>query len=296
MERLILYIIFFCFSFFSYSQGFPLLEIDYISIFPGTKEIMIKNEVLVYNDYGGVYEYEGIKYPKQLIIENPEIKKESSISFIFNGKIRSIILLRDDLICICLAPTLAKGLDVPLFIGIKAVAEGQYELTDPHMIKASSVLKEGDRVYDAGSLWKIRLEHPWSEGVPGPGIGEWLAFRLGSDTDRVGKPVGVYLINGYLSFDHPERYTNNGRIRKMTLTSLKTGKSRQFDVQDTPNPQFFPTEELGGYEFKLTIDEVYPGEKYEDTCVSGILSLDVPWNGPTPEDFYEISPLLRSPH
>lgn len=294
MKRFISLFILLCFFSLLNAQGILLTYAEYFGIYPDTK-VAITQDGFNYWDNSGVYDYNEIAFPDRITILKPELILRNSVPFIVSDDAKKIIFLRDDLICICLAPTLVKGLDVPLFIGIKKEAEGQYELTDPHLIKASSALKEGDKVYDASSLWKIRLEHPWSEGAPGLGIGEWLAFRLGSDTDRVGKPIGVYLINGYLSFDHPERYTNNGRIRKMTLTSLKTGMSRQFDVQDTPNPQFFPMEELGGYEFTLTIDEVYPGEKYEDTCVSGILSLNVPWNGPIPEDFYEVSPILKTP-
>lgn len=293
MKRVLFCYLFFLICIFCNAQ-ITTSKMNYTGVEPGGDFLEITNSTFQYTNDAG-YVCNGITFPERITISEPMLIFKNFVPFIFSDDAKKIIFLRDDLICICLAPTLVKGLDVPLFIGIKKEAEGQYELTDPHLIKASSALKEGDKVYDASSLWKIRLEHPWSEGAPGLGIGEWLAFRLGSDTDRVGKPIGVYLINGYLSFDHPERYTNNGRIRKMTLTSLKTGMSRQFDVQDTPNPQFFPMEELGGYEFTLTIDEVYPGEKYEDTCVSGILSLNVPWNGPIPEDFYEVSPILKTP-
>ena len=211
----------------------------------------------------------------------------------FTIKMKKILVLSDNKICICFSPINIQGLDVPFFTGINIAEKPKYELSHTYYLKASSSLSERTRTYTPEFLGVVRLEFPWSEGVKGTGIGEWVAFGIGTRDDRIGRPIGIYLINGYISFTNPERYTNNARIKKMTLTSLKTGESKQFDVLDTPNPQFFPMEDLGGSQFKLTIDDVYPGEKYEDTCVSGILSLNVSWGGPVPADFFESSPLLK---
>lgn len=266
----------------------------YEAIFPGRNQVVLSNEYFRFDNLSGLG-YKGIQIPKQISYSRPEYRIDHSIPFLYYKDQKRVLVLRDDKICICFSPIDIPGLDVPFFTGINIAEKPKHELSDANIRKSSSSLSERTRTYTPEYLGVVRLDFPWSEGVKGYGIGEWLAFGIGTRDDRTGRPIGIYLINGYISFTNPERYTNNGRIKKMTLTSLKTGKSKQFDVLDTPNPQFFPTEDLGGYQFKLTIDDVYPGEKYEDTCVSGILSLNVSWDGPVPmeADFIENSPLLK---
>lgn len=276
----------------AFAQGMPVVLKEYEAIYPGMNDVIFSTDRFRFQNKVG-FSYNGFDYPAIIEFRKPLFTRCNEIPFLYSDDRKQLIILCDELISICLSPELIFGKETPFFIGIKKNPDRAYELSGAY-VRASSVLHEKARSYPPDYLGQIWLERPWSEGVSGYGIGEYLLFKIGTGDDRIGRPIGVYLINGYISFTNPERYTNNGRIKRMTLTSLRTGKSRQFEVQDTPNPQFFPTEDLGGYEFRLTIDDVYPGEKYEDTCVSGLLSLNVSWGGPVPDDFFEVSPLLKT--
>ncbi|MBQ0166757.1 MAG: hypothetical protein KBT02_06610 [Treponema sp.] len=138
-------------------------------------------------------------------------------------------------------------------------------LFKPSDFSASSELKEGAITYSAGNLASFDLKTPWVEGVPGNGIGETISFYIAEKY--------LYLFSGYISYDKPYLYEQNARPKKIKITITDKGNSQEFifDLVDTPNPQTleFPDRMYG--DATLEILDVYPGTKYQDTCIHAIL-------------------------
>ena len=138
-------------------------------------------------------------------------------------------------------------------------------INQPTNISASSELVENGYVYSAKNLGNFNLTEPWVEGVAGNGEGEYIILS--------GNCTYIYLFNGYVSYSKPYLYERNSRIKKIKITAT-TKKSTQeffFDLQDTPNPQKLNLGKRFTDDIKLEIKEVYPGNKYEDTCLHALL-------------------------
>ncbi len=139
----------------------------------------------------------------------------------------------------------------------------------------SSYLIEKSKSYPVENLRKLALDSPWVEGVPGDGIGEGFTI----EGQRYSKPLGPYLfiMNGYISYDKPYLYKQNGRIKKIKVTGLKSGKSKILDVLDTPHPQTVDISFITEPEdIRVQIEEVYKGTKYDDTCINYLITYDKP--------------------
>lgn len=132
----------------------------------------------------------------------------------------------------------------------------------------SSFLKEKNTKYPVENLQNLCPDTPWVEAVPGYGIGEGFSVK------RNNEPF-LLLINGYISYEKPYLYEQNGRIKKLRIKGLKTGKEIIVDVLDTPHPQTVDINELNENEdIRITIEDIYPGSKYEDTCLHYLLVWD----------------------
>lgn len=258
--------------------------IKYIGIYPGFDSVDLSDNSFIYLNTGGMG-YKGIEYPGRIELRNFEFLEEGSIPFLFCSGVKKVLILKDALICITISPKLVDDLDSPFFIGIVKGSENAYSISGVMDATASSSLRESTKDYAPTRIGELHLESPWAEGATGQGIGEWINFKTGDGTNRIGKPVGVYIINGYISYDHPERYIQNSRIKRLSLTSIKSGKQKHFMIEDSSQPQLLDIQGLDGYVFTLTIEDVYPGTKYTDTCIGGVLSLNIPWNGPVPSDY-----------
>ena len=146
-------------------------------------------------------------------------------------------------------------------------------------LKMSSFLKEGKIEYKGNNFYEPYREKlkPWVEGVKGQGIGEWIDLS----TDSYRFPVSFFLIsNGYVSFEKPYLYKKNSRIKKMRITSKEENIDFVVELQDTPNFQEVRLpKKITNLKttFRFTIEEVYPGTQWEDTCLNLIIPLgDLP--------------------
>lgn len=108
---------------------------------------------------------------------------------------------------------------------------------------------------------------PWVEGVSGDGISEYIEFDVDNGTI-------LYILNGYVDPAHPELFKNNGRLKKAELQVVfedGTEDTIHVDFMD-----FVYYKEIRLFKrfkhVKLTIEEVYPGKKYKDTCISRIFT------------------------
>ena len=90
-----------------------------------------------------------------------------------------------------------------------------------------------------------------------------------------------YLIwtSGFVNRDNIELYSENARPKKITISVLNPRTNTQtdyvFELLDTPNPQVLSCDGLPFFTYAdhiitITVQEVYPGTKYSDVCVSSI--------------------------
>ena len=136
-----------------------------------------------------------------------------------------------------------------------------YENVSSYFVEES---KEGKKEYKIENLSIMEQDTPWVEGADGWGIGE--TFTISTENRSFYKYI--LLMNGYISASNPKLYDENGRIKKIMVEGVKSGKKKEFTVKDTPHPQtvdisFLPEQE----DVKVTILDVYKGTKYEDTAI-----------------------------
>ena len=109
-------------------------------------------------------------------------------------------------------------------------------------------------------------QETWAEGVPGDGVGEGLDLTL----DRPTRLHAIGIVNGF--HKSRELYQANNRVAELSV-SLNGEKDFAVTIPDeylTRETYWFP---LHGYDkpvktVRLRINKVYPGTKYQDTCIS----------------------------
>jgi putative hemolysin len=141
---------------------------------------------------------------------------------------------------------------------------------------ASSVLPS-DRwgTYHAWSANDGLLSTPWSEGVDGAGVGEWIMLEFPGTIEIQGIGVSVgYDRDADDKLRSPEVFGNNNRLKRATLI-FSNGERTTVDFADTRGVQVRPLVRAPGPNIqtdsvKLVIEEVYPGALYDDTCIAEI--------------------------
>ncbi len=107
----------------------------------------------------------------------------------------------------------------------------------------------------------------WVEGVEGSGIGEWIAMSMPFGKKKVYEKISI--VNGYAR--DTDIWQKNNRIKKAKLT-FDTGEKFTLDFADTRDEQIInlPEKVIGPASSRLEILEVYPGTKFDDTCLSEV--------------------------
>ena len=149
--------------------------------------------------------------------------------------------------------------------GFNYIIVGKYSVT--------SFLTDSSGSYPAANLRTDVPSKPWVEGVEGDGIGErisvdWL-WRIGE-----GGSTGAMIIsNGFVSYDKPQLYEMNGRVRRIRVSDPSGSFSIETELADTPNPQvvFLPS---ASERTDIEILSIYPGSAWHDTCVNYIYGLE----------------------
>ena len=163
----------------------------------------------------------------------------------------------------------AYGKDADKVEGGQYISTGdrwQFELTD-FKVSASSTLA-GDR-YKPDNVNKfsgdIEPNSCWAEGVAGNGEGEWLELNATV-------PVlldTLEITNGLAASE--TLFRANNRIKKLDLSvNGAPPVSVQLPDQMDPFEIKLPESKDLVRTVRLTIREVYPGTKYQDTCVTRI--------------------------
>jgi hypothetical protein len=168
---------------------------------------------------------------------------------------------------------------------------------DENEINASSTLSSADGKYSADNLayWSGR-EHAWAEGVEGSGIGESIRVisSCGYNDDHTAGTViflegdiepdiydgymrytQICIVNGYAK--NEKIWKENGRVKRL-LMCVEDHPYAYLELEDIINPQYFklPFDAIKAADsveihFQFTIEEVYAGTKYDDTCLTGLV-------------------------
>ena len=155
--------------------------------------------------------------------------------------------------------------------------------------------------YEQKNIWDGDIATAWVEGINGNGINEWVIIEvdgnyqnLDYDDNILNKKLSLSLKinNGFCK--NERTFYNNNRVKKAKITiyevPLRAGQHKTYALEepcimyeteilleDTMNQQNFsftcspkaPFLEGSLYLYaQLTILDVYPGEKYQDTCIS----------------------------
>lgn len=131
-------------------------------------------------------------------------------------------------------------------------------------------------VYHSGDNSDM-LDTVWAEGVSGTGIGEAIELRQmyrgnGEDTFTF---TEMCIVNGYAR--NETKWAENGRVKAFRVY-YNDEYLGDMTLLDTRQPQYidltpFQLQVANGGEavFRFEIAQVYEGNKYEDTCITGIV-------------------------
>lgn len=139
-----------------------------------------------------------------------------------------------------------------------------------YQVTASSYLKESKSKYEPDNLRKSIFDGPWVEGIDGSGIGEYLTFTFNNDS----KVNALLISNGYVSFEKPELFIKNNRVKRILIESIDGNFIKEYELLDTATLQ---TIRLNQYvkKIRITILEVYKGSTWDDTCINMIIGLNL---------------------
>jgi len=112
-------------------------------------------------------------------------------------------------------------------------------------------------------------QYPWSEGVPGPGIGEWVELVPGN-------PSPLLALGVYSGFQPGALFQKNGRPSRVEI-ELNGEHRFTATLGDVQDEQLVP---IIGYakpvsRIRITIRDVYAGTQYADTCIKRIILYDL---------------------
>jgi len=132
--------------------------------------------------------------------------------------------------------------------------------TDPSEIKiesvrTSSTLYSDDDRYVADNLIDRTLK-AWSEGEAGSGIGEIINIFFSNEITI----SSFYIYNGI-----PKDFYENNRVKTLSVNNQKVRVEDRNGLQQVTLPQPITDSEPG-----LVIEAVYPGDMWDDTCITEI--------------------------
>lgn len=128
--------------------------------------------------------------------------------------------------------------------------------------EASSVIQQDNGAVNTPMMmFDENIETNWQEGVDGPGLGEWVDAKFSQES-------GIkYLTFKLGNWKTSRYYYGNNKPSKMTITVGEFSQQIEFPDEWTEFCLEFsrPCQADGIY---MTIDEVYPGTDWDDTCIT----------------------------
>jgi len=132
-------------------------------------------------------------------------------------------------------------------------------------VTTSSVLNNQSQ-YRGENVLDNNLETAWVEGVPGPGIGEWIQIQFVHPYNV----THVGIVPGYAKHDpYSNRFYENNRVGSATLY-INENIRKQIEFYDLHVMQYFVLPNIPLETFKLRVDTICPGSRWDDTCISEI--------------------------
>ena len=135
---------------------------------------------------------------------------------------------------------------------------GQYAQT--RTCVTSALAPQGGNSYGPDQITGLG-EGAWCEGVPGPGIGQTVTVHQTPAT-KIGT---IMFVNGYAKT--AQTFRANGRVKRARIET-SGGTVRTVTLKDTAEMEAIKIPPARVSWIKLTILEVYPGERHADTCIS----------------------------
>ena len=144
---------------------------------------------------------------------------------------------------------------------------------DEYSVNSSSYLVEKTTKYDGQNFYVDNsLLLPWVENKNDEGIGEWIEFEIKESTD-----IDAFLIsNGYVNFEKPYLFQANNRVKKIRIQSQDNDIDFTVILKDTSQFQEVKlpkTLSSGKKIIRFIIEEVYKGNKWNDTCINRIIPI-----------------------
>ncbi|HOF00791.1 MAG TPA: hypothetical protein PK385_01335 [Spirochaetota bacterium] len=145
--------------------------------------------------------------------------------------------------------------------------------------RATNEVVEGKTTYSVENLFSGK-DFTGCFAMPNNGKGEKVVFDSSKDGMTQESPIlgdgdvqVLILISGFINYERPHLYKDNSRPKKIKFAihnpHNKTTITKVFDLKDTPQPQVLKFDRvLRGNIITMEILEVYPGEKYNDVCIS----------------------------
>ena len=138
----------------------------------------------------------------------------------------------------------------------------------------SSLTEAGGMSYPAMQAHDQKMTTVWSEGVPGNGEGEKLTFTF-STTKKDTTDLGVTscaIATGYQASKN--LFLQNSRPKRLQLI-VDGHPTAVLNLKDEMGLQWFEIPKLklerpSTHTISLKILEVYPGAKFQDTCISEV--------------------------
>lgn len=134
-----------------------------------------------------------------------------------------------------------------------------------YQVKASSTLPpDGDIQYLPENV-RNPWSEMWSEGAKGPGTGEWLEL-----TPKTPKPLTAIAIKPGC-FKSAALFQANARPKKLRI-QLNGEKTLSADIPDLMEEIEIPVTDYNKpvKHLRITFDEVWPGSRFEDLCITSI--------------------------
>lgn len=123
--------------------------------------------------------------------------------------------------------------------------------------------------HEEAFLTNFLLRNPW---VPGKksnpaGIGESLTIEFAEPK------ANIVVLNGYVDLEKRYLYKANNRVKTAVIASLDEGNPFEFEYRFEDFVHFaeidFPAKVS---KVSFTIKDVYNGEKWNDTCVTAVIT------------------------
>ncbi len=128
--------------------------------------------------------------------------------------------------------------------------------------------------YDVNNLVDLDIPKPWVEGVKGYGIGEKIYSPIIKEKNS--SDLKLVISNGYVSYNRPDLYKKNSRIKTIRVRDNESGRFKDFTIPDSPNIyQFSIYDVIGRKGFEIEILDVYKGTHYDDTCINFLGMIDL---------------------